>query len=722
MAADSELRADFLLEVGTEELPAAFVSSAIQQWQTRVPADLAEQGLNPEAIEFFGTPRRLAVLIRGLEIHPPDQIEEVKGPSVAAAYKEGEPTKALLGFLKSKGATLGELTTKQTEKGEFIFLTQTKAAKPTAELLQAWVVSWISKLEGKRFMRWGDGDFRFSRPIRWLVALWNGAILPITISNGSGEITSGNLSSGHRVLHPEPVKITQAKDYAKTLRAAFVEVDPKKREALIKDQIQAQAKTVKGTPTIPDDLLAEVVQLVEWPTALLGNFEAEFLQLPPEVITTVMVTHQRYFPVYDKQQKLLPHFITISNGDPAAAKTITLGNERVIRARLADGKFFYDADLSQPLEAYLPKLETVTFQDELGSMAVKVERIKTIASEIASSLSLNEDQISEITRTAQLCKADLVTQMVGEFPELQGRMGEIYAQAGGESKVIAKGIFEHYLPQGAGDTLPTTITGRVVAIADKLDTVVSIFGLGRIPTGSSDPFALRRAANGIINIIWNAELSLNLSQLLNYTVSNFTQAFPKATQADTLATQLQDFFGQRFRSLLLDEQRIDYDLVNAVLSEDSPAMLQRGLGDAVDLLVRARFLQTIRNDNRMNQIYETVNRAAKLARQGDLAADCLAIEAAINVKALKQPIEKEFYQALTQQLPHVQTAQSTLNYTLLLEALTTLAPTVSRFFDGPESVLVMDEDPQVRQNRLNLLGLVRNAALGLGDFGAIVKK
>lgn len=722
MAVDSELRADFLLEVGTEELPAAFVSSAIQQWQTRIPSDLTEQGLNPKQIEIFATPRRLAVLITGLEIHPPDQIEEIKGPSVAAAYKEGEPTKALLGFLKSKGAILEEITTKQTEKGEFIYLTQTKAARPTGELLQAWVVSWISKLEGKRLMRWGDGDFRFSRPIRWLLAVWQEVVLPITISNGSGEITSGNLSWGHRVLHPEPVKITQAKNYGKTLRAAFVEVDPKKREALIKDQIQAQAKTVKGTAEIPDNLLAEVVELVEWPTALLGNFEPEFLQLPPEVITTVMVTHQRYFPVYDTKQKLLPHFITISNGDPSAAKTIQLGNERVIRARLADGKFFYDADLSQPLEAYLSKLETVTFQDELGSMAVKVSRIKTIASEIAANLGLDHSITGDIQRTAELCKADLVTQMVGEFPELQGRMGEIYAQAGGESELVAKGIFEHYLPQGAGDALPTTITGQVVSIADKLDTIVSIFGLGRIPTGSSDPFALRRAANGIINIIWNIELSLNLNQLLNHTIQNFTQAFPNATKANPLTNQLQDFLGQRFRSLLLDEQGIDYDLVNAVLGEDNPEMIQRGLGDVVDVLVRAKFLQTIRNDGRMNQIYETVNRAARLARQGNLAPDTLDLKAVINQKALEQPIEHEFYQALTQQLPHVQTAQATRNYTLLLEALTTLAPTVSRFFDGPDSVLVMDEDLAVRQNRLNLLGLVRNAAAGLGDFGVIVKQ
>ncbi len=721
MAADDSTHADFLLEVGTEELPAAFVSSALNQWQQRIPADLTEQGLTPAQIEFFGTPRRLAVLIRGLEVHPPDQIEEIKGPSVAAAYKDGEPTKALLGFLKSKGASLEDITTKQTEKGDFIYLSQTKAARPTSELLQAWVVSWISKLEGKRLMRWGDGDFRFSRPIRWLVALWQEQVLPIRIHNGCGEISSSNISYGHRVLHPGPVNINQAQAYAKTLQAAFVEAIPTEREKSIREQIQATAKTVNGIAKIPNHLLAEVVQLVEWPTALLGNFESEFLELPPDIITTVMVTHQRYFPVYDRNKKLLPYFVTISNGDPAAAKTITLGNERVIRARLADGKFFYDADLSRPLEAYLSKLETVTFQDELGSMAAKVERIKTIASEISKGLGLDELMTQEVQRTAELCKADLITQMVGEFPELQGRMGEIYAQAGGESELVAKGIFEHYLPQGAGDALPTTITGQVVAIADKLDTVVSIFGLGRIPTGSSDPFALRRAANGIINIIWNAELSLNLSQLLNHTITHFTQAFPKATPADTLTTQLQDFFGQRFRSLLLDEQGIDYDLVNAVLSEYSPAMLQRGLGDAVDLLVRAKFLQTIRNDNRMNQIYETVNRAARLAHQGELATDCLDVKAVINLKALKQPIEKEFYQALLDALPQVQTAQETRNYTLLLNALATLTPTVSRFFDGPDSVLVMDEDLEIRQNRLNLLGLVRNAAAGLGDFGAIVK-
>jgi glycyl-tRNA synthetase beta chain len=393
----------------------------------------------------------------------------------------------------------------------------------------------------------------------------------------------------------------------------------------------------------------------------------------------------------------------------------------VIRARLADGQFFYQADRALPLADYLPKLETVTFQAKLGSVGVKVQRIVANADLITEQLQLSPAQRQLCQRAAQLCKADLVTQMVGEFPELQGVMGQNYAQQTGEPTEVATAIFEHYLPRGAGDILPASLTGQVVGLADRLDTLVSIFGLGMLPTGSSDPFALRRAANAVLNIIWSAQLPLNLAQLLKQLTVNFAHCYAEAPTPETLEQQLRDFFAQRLRSLWQDEQNIDYDLVNAVLGEDDPEATERALSDILDVGNRAKFLQACRQDGSLEQIYETVNRAARLARQGDLSTAVLDPTTAIQADLLGQPAEQRFYRALIQLLPKTEAARSQRNYRQLVEALAEIAPTVSQFFDGPESVLVMDENPGIRQNRLNLLGLLRNHARILADFGAIVK-
>jgi glycyl-tRNA synthetase beta chain len=737
--------ANFLLELGTEELPASFVRSSAQQWQRLVPATLAEQSLTNDSINVYATPRRLAVLVKGLPVQQLDREEEVKGPPASSAFKDGKPTKAAEGFAKKQGVEIDALEVRATDKGDFVFVLKKIPGRKTADILAELVPQWINKLEGKRFMRWADGDLKFPRPIRWMVALLDDTVLPITLVSGSDTVNSDRISQGHRVLHTPPtpllgngetslptpplgkggtggVSIPQAEDYVECLRAACVEVDRSQRKTQIKAQVEAAATKQGGYADITEELLEEVTDLVEWPNAVVGKFDEEFLILPPEVITTIIVTNQRYFPILKSPDypELLPYFITISNGSPAKSAIIAAGNERVVRARLADGQFFYKADLAKPLEDYLPKLETVTFQEDLGTVRAKVDRLCKIASLIVNQLQITEQEQADVARAALLCKADLVTQMVYELPEMQGIMGQKYALASGESEAVATAIFEHYLPRGAGDKLPQTLTGQIVGIADKLDTLVSIFGLGMLPTGSSDPFALRRAANAITNIIWAAQLPVNLHQLLAEVVAEFTAARPETP--GELLDQLYEFFLQRIRTLLQEEKNVDYDLVNAVLGENDPEYTERALRDLLDALERALFLQQIRNNQTLDLIYETVNRSTRLAAQGSLDKIELEPKTAVKPELFQKSSEQAFYDAVVQLVPQTQLSKQTRNYQQLIDSLTEIAPTVSNFFDGPESVLVMDSNPEIKQNRLNLLGLLRNHARVLADFGAIVNR
>lgn len=714
--------ANFLLELGTEELPASFVASSAQQWQRLIPATLAEEFLTNDSIHVYATPRRLAVLVKGLPVQQSDREEEVKGPPATAAFKDGKPTKAAEGFAKKQGVEIDALEVRTTDKGDFVFVLKKIPGRMSADILAELVPLWINKLEGKRFMRWADGDLKFPRPIRSIVALLDDTVLPITLVSGSDTVKSDRISQGHRVLHPQPVSIPQAEDYVGCLRAACVEVDREQRKIQIKAQVEAAAAKQGGCADITEDLLEEVTDLVEWPNAVVGKLDEEFLILPPEVITAIIVTNQRYFPILKNPQfpELLPYFITISNGDAAKSAIIAAGNERVVRARLADGQFFYKADLAKPLEDYLPKLETVTFQEDLGTVRAKVDRLCKIASLTANQLQITAEESLHVARAALLCKADLVTQMVYELPEMQGIMGQKYALASGEPEAVATAIFEHYLPKGAGDNLPQTLTGQIVGIADKLDTLVSIFGLGMLPTGSSDPFALRRAANAIINIILAAQLPVNLHQLLAEVVAEFAAIRPETSPE--LQSQLSEFFLQRIRTLLQEEKNIDYDLVNAVLGENDPEYTERALRDLLDALERALFLQQIRNDNTLDKIYETVNRSTRLAAQGDLDKVELEPKAAVKPELFQKSSEQAFYEALVQLVPQTQLSKQTRNYLLLVDSLTEIAPTVGNFFDGPESVLVMDADAEIKRNRLNLLGLLRNHARVLADFGAIVNR
>ena len=711
--------ATFLLEVGTEDLPASFVSDALDQWKAKIPAVLEEQLLTPESIEFYGTPRRLALVLNGIPERQPDREEEAKGPSVKAAFKDGKPTKAAEGFARSRGVSVDDFEIRETKKGEFIFVTQKIAGREANDILTELIPQWILGLEGKRFMRWGDGDLKFPRPVRWLVTLMDDQVLPITLTNGSETCTSDRISQGHRVLHPEPLSLKNATGYVDAMTSIYVDVDPEERRKKIVAQVATAAKSVKGEAIVNPELLEEVINLVEWPTAVVGKYDEEFLELPSEVAITEMESHQRYFPL-KSGDSLLPNFITISNGDPAKSDIIAEGNARVIRARLSDGMFFFNADRTQSLADCLPKLEMVTFEERLGSMRQKVDRIVGVAGAIATQLNLDSTQTELVSRAALLCKADLVTQMVGEFPELQGIMGEKYARTSKEPEAVATAISEHYLPKGAGDSLPQSLTGQVVGLADRLDTLVSIFSLGMKPTGSSDPFALRRAANAVVSIIWAGGLGINLTELL----TDITTTFAKerdGVDASELKQELDSFFEQRVRTLLQDDEAIDYDLINAVVGEDDADYRARVLSNLLDARDRARFLQEIRTNGTLANVYETVNRASKLATKGDLDTNILNPTGIVDADLFQSPAETAFNESLQQLVPQTEAAQAERDYQKLIDGLKKAAPIVAEFFDGENSVMVMDDDAAIRQNRLNLLGLLRNHARVLADFGAIVK-
>ncbi len=705
--------ASYLLEVGTEELPASFIVDALRQWQERIPKNLDEHQLTTSKINVYGTPRRLAVLIEGLPLEQSDRSLEIKGPAINSAFVngdvQGEPTKALIGFAKSKGIDLKDIFVKETDKGAFVFANQQVIGRETTEILQELAINWITGLEGKRLMRWGNGDLKFPRPIRWLVSLFNSKILPISLEN----VQSDRISRGHRVLHPRSVIIDTAKDYVATLREAFVVVDGRERQRHIFTQINSIVELFGGQAEIPQDLLEEVTYLVEFPTAVIGEFEREFLELPQPVIKTEMVSHQRYFPVYSVKNpdQLLPRFITISNGDPDKSRLIAAGNGRVIRARLSDGKFFYDSDRAVHLETFLPLLEKVTFQAQLGSVAEKVERIRAIAKVVIASIANLETTEADkeiVDRTAQLAKADLVTQMVKEFPDLQGQMGYYYALSSGEPVAVAMGIREHYQPKGANDVLPTSLTGKIVAIADRIDTLVGIFGLGIIPTGSSDPFALRRAATGVVQIVWENDFALDLPKLLQDAIAIYVENNLLASPSQTVLENLYKWFKQRCDTILAD-QGIEYDLVNAVSGSEDLAYTLQGLSNLTRIKARAHFLQKARESATLESIYEPIVRASRLAVQGDLDVMALDVKAIINPTLLVEPAEQELYQAIAA-LPSQPSDEQ------LMEGIKAIAPVLAKFFDD---VLVMAEDPQVRQNRLNLLGIIRNYSRQLADFSFI---
>jgi glycyl-tRNA synthetase beta chain len=718
--------ATFLLEIGSEELPADFVRIALPQLERLVQNDLAAQRLPFSALQLLGGPRRLAVLIEGLPARQEDLKEERKGPPAGQAFADGLPTTAAIGFANRCGIDPASLEVRDTPRGPFVFATVLQAGLATAEVLPSLVPGWISGLQGRRFMRWGNGDSRFPRPVRWLVALLDGEVLPVALADADPPLQADRISRGHRLVTPL-VPLATAADYRSSLAAAGVTVDRRERAEAIRGAVETMARRLEATPDLPQGLFDELVDLVEAPLPIEGQIAPEALALPPEVLCTVMRSHQRYVPFYragasvdplalESGEVLLPRFLCIGNGRAEASEQVRQGNERVLRARLADAAFFIASDRAMASIDRREQLARVTFAEGLGSLRDRVERLEWCTDVWLQALVLDGEEADHARRAAHLCKHDLVSQMVGEFPELQGVMGGKYLLAEGEPRQVALAVQEHYRPRGAGDGLPTSAAGAVVALAERLELMLSIFARGERPSGSSDPYALRRAGNGLLQILWDRGWRPDLQAILRRGGQHWTATVTGSPEdAATLIGDLEDFLRQRLVSLL-EEAGHDPDIVQALVGPGLP--LQRILGDPKDVLERAELLTALRRSGRLSEVQAVVQRAARLAGQADLPEGVMGPAGLIDPDRFEKPSEAAMLQVL-ERLEPLARPSGGRSYGALAEALAESAATLAGFFDGEGSVLVMCDDRAVRANRLRLLAILRLQASVLADFTAL---
>ena len=685
-----------LFEIGTEEIPAKFMPGILVQLKELAEKKMDELRIPYEAVRVYGTPRRMTFIADGVAEHQADSTVEAKGPSVQIAFKDGEATKAAQGFARGQGVAVEDLEVRDG----YVFAVKHLAGQEVEALLPGLLQDILTSLNFPKTMRWADFDFRFVRPIRWMVALFGDKVVPVEITG----VKSGNITRGHRFLRPEGVEdntrveVANAAAYEEVLMNHFVMVDQDARRELIRQQVIDLAVEEGGHAEIDEDLLEEVNYLVEWPTALCGKFEDKFLALPKECIITPMREHQRYFPVLKEDGSLLNKFITVRNGGKEHLEVVAHGNERVLRARLADAEFFFNEDRKQPLEARLAKLTTVSFQEGLGNMNDKSQRLVKAADMIAFGLNSKVDK-EKLARTALLCKTDLVTGMVVEFTELQGVMGREYALLDGEAPEVAKGIFEHYMPRFAGDELPSTDIGRIVGIADKLDNIVATFSRGLAPTGSQDPYALRRQALGIINILIDGNYHVSMVKLIAGVA--YLLNIPAEKTKDVIMPVM-DFFKQRLKNMLLD-QGIRYDVVDAVLADERN-------DDIADLAARAQALNGFVVSEEAPALIQAATRVANLCKK-------IEQETAINTNIFQNPAEGELHKAVTAVNNEVLLATVQFNYAEVLQIACKLVAPINKFF---EDVMVMDNDEQIKNNRLALLSAVKDVTHAVGDLNLIV--
>lgn len=716
----------FLLEIGTEELPADFARLALPQLEQLVRRDLGDARLTHGVIACTGTPRRLVVLVHDLVASADDLEEERKGPPAAQAFKDGQPTQAAIGFAQRCGVAADTLEVRDTPKGPFVFATVLERGRTAAELLTSCIPSWIAALQGRRFMRWGEGDCRFSRPVRWIVALLDAAPLAVTLPGSDPLVQSGQESRGHR-LQADAVRIGSADSYISDLAAAGVLVQRSTRASLIRSAIDQAAAALGASPDLPEALFEELTDLVEAPLLIEGSVAEQYLALPPEVLSTVMRAHQRYVPLVrrdaasdplalDARSSLLPRFLCIGNGLAEARETVRRGNERVLKARLADAEFFVQADRAVASIDRRDQLARVTFAEGLGSLLDRVERLEWCTDVLLQHLQLPAATGDHARRAAHLCKHDLVSQMVGEFPELQGVMGGKYLLAEGEPRDVALAVLEHYRPRGAGDGLPGSDAGAVVALAERLELLLSIYAKGERPSGSSDPYALRRAGNGLLQILWDRGWQLDLQQLLQRATAHWAALLPHfQVDAPGLAAELGEFLRQRLLSLL-EEEGLDADLVQAVAGET--VTVERVIRDPADARQRAELLRGLRSSGDLVAVQAVVTRAARLAEKGDLDPAVLSPAAVVDDQLFEKTSEAAMLTVL-RQLEPIASGGAPDRYAALARGLTAGSAALAAFFDGDQSVMVMADDPAVRRNRLNLLAVLRNQASVLADFSRI---
>lgn len=682
-------------EIGTEEIPAFDLAGAVKQLSTMVPSLLDDAAIPHGAVKIFSSPRRLIVIAEEIPEATEEKNEVFKGPSAKIAFDtEGNPTKAAQGFARGKGVDPSSLV---VEDGYVYARTHTPSVN-VASLLSSVLNKIIHGLSWPRSQRWGVQSEYFTRPVRWIVALFGNEVIDFTFAG----LVAGRTTYGHRFLAPGPFEVADADSLVDVVRSASVIPSEAEREQVIREGV-AKAEAETGfTAVLHPKTLVEVINLAEYPTVLVGTFDEEFLKVPEEIIVDAMLVHQRYFPLYDKDGKLTNRFIVVSNGDPACAETIVDGNERVVRARLYDAKFFYDEDLKQPLESYVDHLGEVVFQEKLGTMLDKTNRIQRLADHLAEDAGLAGQDLSDVERAARLCKADLVTSAVVEFTSVQGVMGSYYAAASGETAQVAQAIEQHYRPRFAGDEAPDTVVGKIVAIADKLDTVCGLFAVGQGPTGSSDPFALRRSAIGIVAMLSGKDaVEVSLVAAIDAALASYAQ---QGIEFDTDAVRRDviEFFITRTKVMMRDAGN-SIDAIDAVLSA--------GIQEPVELINRVSALEAARSEQ--PEVFEDL--ATAYARANNLCDSKLGTE--VN-EGLLSEVEQALVRAVCQAESNVASALENNNYAAALSELAALRKPIDLFF---ESTMVMDEDQALRENRLRLLNSFVAVFANVADFALLSK-
>ena len=682
-------------EIGTEEIPAFDLAGAVKQLTTMVPSLLDDAAIPHGAVKIFSSPRRLIVIAEEIPEATEEKNEVFKGPSAKIAFDaEGNPTKAAQGFARGKGVDPSSLV---VEDGYVYARTHTPSVN-VASLLSSVRNKIIHGLSWPRSQRWGVQSEYFTRPVRWIVALFGNEVIDFTFAG----LVAGRTTYGHRFLAPGPFEVADADSLVDVVRSASVIPSEAEREQVIREGV-AKAEAETGfTAVLHPKTLVEVINLAEYPTVLVGTFDEEFLKVPEEIIVDAMLVHQRYFPLYDKDGKLTNRFIVVSNGDPACAETIVDGNERVVRARLYDAKFFYDEDLKQPLESYVDHLGEVVFQEKLGTMLDKTNRIQRLADHLAEDAGLAGQDLSDVERAARLCKADLVTSAVVEFTSVQGVMGSYYAAASGETAQVAQAIEQHYRPRFAGDEAPDTVVGKIVAIADKLDTVCGLFAVAQGPTGSSDPFALRRSAIGIVAMLSGKDaVEVSLVAAIDAALASYAQ---QGIEFDTDAARRDviEFFITRTKVMMRDAGN-SIDAIDAVLSA--------GIQEPVELINRVSALEAARSEQ--PEVFEDL--ATAYARANNLCDSKLGTE--VN-EGLLSEVEQALVRAVGQAESNVASALENNNYAAALSELAALRKPIDLFF---ENTMVMDEDQTLRENRLRLLNSFVAVFANVADFALLSK-
>lgn len=679
---------DLLFEIGAEEIPAGFMPNILGQLKQLAETKLNDAHLPFESIATYGTPRRLALIVKGLADTSAEISERHKGPSASIAYDaDGNATKAAIGFARGKGLDVADLV---VEDG-YIYAETKTAGVPAKDIVTDMLPQLITGLNFPKSMHWGNLDAKFVRPVRWLVALLDEEVIPVEFAT----VKSGNVTRGHRFLGADEITIKNAASYVDTLKENFVMVDQDARRELISKQLHDIAASKNASIVWDDDLLEEINYLVEWPTALCGGFEESYLALPDAAIITPMKDHQRYFPLVGQDGKLLPMFLTVRNGSDHSIEVVQAGNERVLRARLDDAKFFFNEDRKKPLIDRQDGLTKIVFQEGLGNLADKTERLLKLGRVFGEECGLHEDAVVVLERATELAKTDLTTGMVTEFTELQGVMGKEYALLDGESEEVAEAIFEQYLPRFAGDVLPQTEAGKVLSIIDKVDNIVATFSRGLIPTGSQDPYALRRQTIGILNILLGSEWNISLRPIFKASMELLNVA---ADKQEELLNQVEEFFTLRLKNIFLDRE-VPHHVIDLLLSNN-----ELSVADAEGLV----------NALLANRIDENVELVQAYTRMYNLVKD---VEyTGVNTDLLKEDAEKALFEAASKASEASLAAWEANDYAAVVAVPATLVPAINKFF---EDVMVMDKDEAIKANRLQLVRLAYSVMAIIGDISAL---